>query len=782
MNPNLHPPLMEGAFIEAYPCLGLQLESAPHGDGHINDTFLLTDPKGQRFILQRINTAVFKDPESLMNNIVKVTSHIAAGGYQALTVIHTAAGKPYYVDGQGHYWRLYPYIDQGITPATDCSTEVLYAAGKAFGAFLTQLDGFPAAELVESIPNFHHTPSRLAQLEAAYQADVCGRATEVAPEYSFVKGLEGSVGLIVEGLMKGEIPLRVTHNDTKVNNVLIDPKTLEPVCVLDLDTLMPGSALYDFGDGIRSSATLAAEDEEQLEVVTLQLDRFKAYTHGYLRGAAGVLTEAEVALMPMAAVLITLECGMRFLADYLNGDTYFKTSKPKHNLHRARTQFKLVSELMAAMETLKAIVAAGLDQPAATTVATEPAQVLLIGAGDRGKDRYGAYILDHPQRLRIAAVAEPNDVKRAQVAKAHQLSEDAQYTDWQPLLAATPKAQGVIIATSDDLHYAPVLQALEKGYHVLLEKPMSNRLDEVMAIGEAAKAAPGQVLVCHVLRYTAFYSEIKRLIDSGAIGQVVSVQHNENIGYYHFAHSFVRGNWRNTAESSPLILAKSCHDMDLLIWLTGKKPVSVMAYGDLTHFNAANAPEGSGKRCLVDCQVAAQCPYAPDKIYYPNLGKWPSAIVSPEGTEAALTQALLTGPYGRCVYHCDNDVVDHMVTAIQFEDGVTATFNLTAFTNEVNRSLKIMGTKGELRANDLNHHISVYTFGGGVAHYTPEPKKGGHGGGDTGIMEDFTAILHGEPAMALTSAEHSVLSHVLCFAAEQSRVEGRRVEISELMK
>jgi len=220
--------------------------------------------------------------------------------------------------------------------------------------------------------------------------------------------------------------------------------------------------------------------------------------------------------------------------------------------------------------------------------------------------------------------------------------------------------------------------------------------------------------------------------------------------------------------------------MDLLIWLTGKAPVSVSAYGSLSHFTSENAPIGGSKRCLDHCAVRETCLYAPEKIYYPNIGRWPASIVSPEGTEEGLTKALKEGPYGRCVYHCDNDVVDHMVMAIDFEDNITATFNLSAFTNEVNRSLKIMGTKGELRGNDLANHISVHVFGGEVVHYYPEAKAGGHGGGDTGIMDDFTAILHGEQAMALTSAEHSVSSHILCFAAEKSRLEGRRVTMNEM--
>lgn len=406
--------------------------------------------------------------------------------------------------------------------------------------------------------------------------------------------------------------------------------------------------------------------------------------------------------------------------------------------------------------------------------------VAIIGAGDRGKDRYGAYILERPDRIKVVAVAEPNPIKRHEIAVRHQLGTSQLFESWEALLAQEKFCDGVLITTSDDLHFQPVKIALEKGYHVLLEKPMSNKLEEVLAIGDAARQAVGQILVCHVLRYTPFYSTIKAILDSGEIGQLLSIQHNENIGYYHFAHSFVRGNWRNTALSSPLILAKSCHDMDLLLWYAGADARTVSSFGELSYFKASSAPEGSGTRCLLDCQIYSDCPYAAQKIYYPNIGRWPTTIASDIQTADGLTEALKTGPYGRCVYHCDNDVVDHQVTTIAFENGVTATFNLSAFTNEVNRSIKLMGTKGEIRGNDLNNEIVVKIFGGESRTLYPKEVAGGHGGGDTGIMDDFVKILSGEKALSLTSAEKSVASHVLCFAAEQSRCTGKTVEIHSL--
>lgn len=406
--------------------------------------------------------------------------------------------------------------------------------------------------------------------------------------------------------------------------------------------------------------------------------------------------------------------------------------------------------------------------------------VAVIGAGDRGKDRYGAYIKERPETIKLVAAAEPNPIKRAEIGLVHGIPESELYESWEALLEREKFCDGILITTSDDLHYEPVKMALDKGYHVLLEKPMSNQMEEVLAIGDAAQRAQGQILVCHVLRYTPFYSTIKEILDSGEIGELHSIQHNENIGYYHFAHSFVRGNWRNTALSSPLVLAKSCHDMDLMLWFAGADASAVSSFGQLSHFKASKAPEGAGTRCLVDCEIYNTCPFAAQKIYYPNIGRWPTTIASDIQTTEALTESLISGPYGRCVYNCDNDVVDHQVTTIVFENGVTATFNLSAFTNEVNRSLKLMGSKGEIRGNDLMNEIEVKIFGGESRTIVPKTVIGGHGGGDTGIMDDFVKILKGETALGLTSAEKSVASHLMCFAAEQSRVQGRTVKISEL--
>ena len=406
-------------------------------------------------------------------------------------------------------------------------------------------------------------------------------------------------------------------------------------------------------------------------------------------------------------------------------------------------------------------------------------KIALIGAGDRGKDRYGAYGLKHTEKLEFVAVAEPNALKRNEFVKQHGIPEENVFSTWEELLSEDKLADGVIIATQDDMHYEPTKLALEKGYDVLLEKPMSNDIKETVTLGELAKKYDNTFMICHVLRYTPFFSKIKELIESGVIGDVMTVQHNENIAYYHMAHSFVRGHWRNSDESSPIILAKSCHDMDIILWLVNQRCKRISSFGSLSHFTKDNQPDGASDRCLT-CKVEMSCPYSAKKLYYKNLGKWPTTAVTDIHTEDALTEALTTGPYGRCAYLCDNNVCDHQVTIMEFEKGITATFNLSAFTELQNRTLKIMGTKGEIRGIDTENQIEVRLFGDdNYQLIEPDVVEGGHNGGDTGIMNDFVHLLQGNEGKALTSAEISVESHVMAFAAEHSRVNRKTVKIKE---
>ena len=340
----------------------------PFGSGHINRTYIVTMTDGgeeKRYTLQQINTSVFRNPDELMENIQNITAHIRrklrAEGKDAergtLHMLPDRTGEHRYVkDAYGSYWRMYPFIDDCVTyDIVDCP-DVFRNAARGFGLFQAQLADFPAYTLNETIPHFHDTGSRYMDFEAAVARDLVGRAANVQEEIAFVRARRKETYLVQNRIIAGEIPLRVTHNDTKLNNVLMDADN-NAVCVVDLDTVMPGSALYDFGDSIRFGASTALEDEEDLSKVHLDLELFEAFADGYLETAGAAFTPLEIELLPFSAKLMTLECGIRFLTDYLNGDTYFKISHSEHNLLRARTQFKLVQEDEEKMEEMQAIIA-----------------------------------------------------------------------------------------------------------------------------------------------------------------------------------------------------------------------------------------------------------------------------------------------------------------------------------------------------------------------------------------------------------------------------------------
>ncbi|GAA0122276.1 Gfo/Idh/MocA family protein [uncultured Clostridium sp.] len=406
-------------------------------------------------------------------------------------------------------------------------------------------------------------------------------------------------------------------------------------------------------------------------------------------------------------------------------------------------------------------------------------KVGLIGAGQRGKDVYGNYALINPEHIEFVAVAEPNEIKRKEFSEKHNIKAEYQFESWEQLLEKEKFCDAVVIATPDRVHFEPAKLALKRGYHILLEKPMSSIPEEVMNLGALAKENNKVFMICHVLRYTPFFSTIKQIIDSGEIGDIMSIQHNENIGYFHFGHSFVRGNWRNSNLSSSLMLQKSCHDMDILLWLVGSPCRKIASFGELSYFKKERKPEGAGDRCT-KCSIEAECPYSAIKLYYNNVGRWPTTAIVEIQTIDEVKKAVDEGPYGRCVYNCDNNVVDHQSTILEFENNVTATFNLSAFTNKVNRTIKIMGTKGEIRAIDSKNEIEVQLFDTNERKViNPKQITGGHGGGDTGIMEDFISLILSNEGKALTSASVSVQSHMMAFAAEESRLKGKVVDIKE---
>ena len=324
----------------------------PYGNGHINDTYLIAAGE-KHFILQRVNGYVFPKPEDVIENIERVTDFLKEqiareGGdpeRETLTLVKTQQGTHFAYDEQGNLWRMYLFIEDAVSRDLPDTPELFELCGEAFGKFQRQMGAFPADSLHETIHDFHNTPARYRQLQDAIARNEAGRLDEVQPEIAFCRQYEQEVRALVDALEQGEIPLRVTHNDTKLNNVLLDSKTGRGVCVIDLDTVMPGLTAYDFGDAIRTGANTAEEDERDLSRVQFSLPMFEAFTRGFLKEAGQTLTAREIELLPMGAKLMTLECGMRFLADHLNGDKYFRVHREGHNLDRARTQFELVRHM-----------------------------------------------------------------------------------------------------------------------------------------------------------------------------------------------------------------------------------------------------------------------------------------------------------------------------------------------------------------------------------------------------------------------------------------------------
>lgn len=340
---------------------GVSIE--PYGSGHINRTFLVNVQGERKYILQGVNTAVFKNVPELMENIMWVTAYlrekiISTGGdpkRETLTVVMTTEGKPYYIDEEGGAWRVYLFIADAETLDKVRDEEDFYQSALAFGRFQALLADYPAKTLHETIPDFHNTPKRYLDFEKAIEDDCCGRVREVENEIKFIKERRDEMSVLPKLLEDGELPLRVTHNDTKLNNIMLDCHTRKAICIIDLDTVMPGLSIYDFGDAIRFGANTAAEDEPDISKVSLSLELFEVYLRGFLEGCGGRLTEKEIEMLPMGAKMMTLECGMRFLTDYLQGDIYFKTGRAHHNLERCRTQLALVEDMERKWERMCAL-------------------------------------------------------------------------------------------------------------------------------------------------------------------------------------------------------------------------------------------------------------------------------------------------------------------------------------------------------------------------------------------------------------------------------------------
>ena len=411
----------------------------------------------------------------------------------------------------------------------------------------------------------------------------------------------------------------------------------------------------------------------------------------------------------------------------------------------------------------------------------KPVTVAIVGAGGRGQE-YAAYTLAHPREGKVVAVADPNEFRREKLRKAHNIPAENVFSDWRDLAAKKRLADGVVIGTQDRMHTEPAIAFAKKGYHMLLEKPMAPTAEECRQIVKAAKKAGIIFAVGHVMRYTTYYAMLKALLDKNAVGDIVTVQHLEPVGYWHQAHSFVRGHWRNSKLSSFMLLAKSCHDIDILQFLIGKPCVAVSSFGSLKHFRKEDAPKGAGKRCFA-CKIERSCPYSAKKIYlsgeHPD---WVRFAVSDDQSPKALRAALEKGPYGRCVYHSDNDVVDHQVVNLLYADDVTASFTMTAFNKAGGRETRIMGTMGEIIAghsaivhNDFRTGKTVtYDPSKKVSRRPRRRRHGAHGSVPKAIAKN-------DPSLIASGPDVSLETHLTVFAAEEARLKGSVEKIKNWM-
>jgi predicted dehydrogenase len=455
----------------------------------------------------------------------------------------------------------------------------------------------------------------------------------------------------------------------------------------------------------------------------------------------------------------------------------------------------------------------------------EPIAAILVGAGYRGTETYGAFALRNPNKLKFIAVAEPRKAWRENFARLHCIPPRNCYKTWEELLRNKQFAPAAFICTPDQMHTGPAISALERGYDVLLEKPMASKLEDCIRLVRKAEEVNKQLQICHVLRYTDFWSKVKSFIDGGQLGRVVCITHRENVSYWHMAHSFVRGNWRNSKITAPMILSKCCHDFDLLYWLVGEKPTSISSFGSNLYFNSRHAPPGAPARCTDGCPILETCIFSAPKIYIQlsgiyNMGKnspsrafrffsrhrgsvgafskvirplrrladfkeWPVSMITTDFSRKGKLRALETGPYGRCVYHCDNNVVDHQQTVIEFEGGVTAELTMHGYSALEGRSLRIDGTKGTLIGSfmDLGDELYFIDSSSGEKKILIELHTGkeGHGGGDWKLIDAFLDSLQpNSKTIPLTTARASLESHLMAFAAEKSRTERRIIDMKEL--
>ena len=462
-----------------------------------------------------------------------------------------------------------------------------------------------------------------------------------------------------------------------------------------------------------------------------------------------------------------------------------------------------------------------------------PLTAILIGAGNRGMTTYGTFALEHEEQLNFVAVAEPNELRRDKFARLHEIGAEDCYHDWQEILSQDKMADLAFICTQDQMHTEPTIKALKKGYDVLLEKPMAHTLEDNVKIVQAVEETGRMLGVGHVLRYTEFFSTIREAIKDGLLGDIITITHRENVSYFHMAHSFVRGNWNRRDKASPMILAKCCHDLDLLYWLVDSLPRKISSFGSLRHFTEKNAPEGAPEYCVEGCPHQEECQYHAPRIYveitpilhtaeksdnklfkffarmrrkHPKRVEFLSHLIKPlkelrywekwpveplyhgheeDYSDEAKMEILKKSPYGRCVYHCDNDVVDHQMVAIEFENGVVANLTMQGFSENEGRTLRIDGTKATLKGWFMGsgQKIVLYDHLSGTERVLFEQKlslsMAQHGGGDPRFIDNFLTSVVEQTLNPMTSARASLESHLMAFAAEKSRLEGIVVDMKE---
>lgn len=424
-----------------------------------------------------------------------------------------------------------------------------------------------------------------------------------------------------------------------------------------------------------------------------------------------------------------------------------------------------------------------------------PICVAICGMGSRGKDTYAPMSEREPDKFKIVAIAEPDERKRTECMRRYHIPPERCFETGEAMFSREKLADAAFICTQDQQHVGHAVAALEKGYHLLLEKPIATTLEDVRKIRDTAERMGRTVVVCHVLRYAPFFEEIRAAIDRGDVGKVVDIQAIENVCYWHQAHSFVRGNWRNQAESTFMLLAKCCHDLDYLFWLCGSERCArVSSFGSLSHFRPECAPEGAAERCTAGCKAKEDCPYDAEKIYLTNEVTgvlhghtgWPCDILALHPSEETIREAIEKGPYGRCVYHCDNDVVDHQIVNMEMENGIHCQLLMSAFTAHGGRGIRVLGTHGAIEA-DMNQNVIRIEPFGKPERVVDVAKLGrdlaGHGGGDARMLEEFLEMLHTGKASSprMTTLSVSAESHYIAFAAEKSRLNGgEAVEVASV--